>query len=311
MTKPLAKASSNKLSEIMLPSNPDETFVCVLSSMNLLHYDDWKDTDAAQILLIFLDTVNEEFVRKGKDIPFIERAVRFAERHKALGLGVLGWASYLQKNMIAFESREAAKLNYEIFDFLDKETKLASRKLADWFGESEITKETGYRNATRVSIAPTKSSSACLGQVSPSIEPYWSNFYIYDLAKVKFTFKNPYLEALLEEKGMNTRAVWKQIADADGSVQRLDGLTPEEKEVFKTFAEIRTETIIDQAAVRQDFIDQGQSLNVLIDPSLPVKEINALVFRAWELGVKALYYQHSINAAQAAARNMNCVSCES
>jgi len=158
MTKPLAKTSSNKLSEIMLPSNPEETFVCVLSSMNLLHYDEWKDTDAVQILLIFLDTVNEEFIRKGKNIPFIERAVRFAERHKALGLGTLGWASYLQKHMIAFESREAARLNYEIFDFLDKETKTASRKLAEWFGESEITKGTGYRNATRVSIAPTRSS---------------------------------------------------------------------------------------------------------------------------------------------------------
>lgn len=310
MTKPLVKASSNKLSEIMLPSSPEETFVCVLSSMNLLHYDDWKDTDAVQILFIFLDTVNEEFVRKGSKIPFIERAVRFAGRHKALGLGVLGWASYLQKNMIAFESRKAAQLNYEIFEFLDKETKAASAKLAEWFDESPVTRGTGYRNATRMATAPTKSSSACLGQVSPSIEPYWSNFYIYDLAKAKFTFKNPYLEALLEEKGMNTRAVWKQIADADGSVQRLDGLTSEEKEVFKTFAEIRTETIIDQAATRQDFIDQGQSLNVLIDPSLPVKEINALVFRAWKLGVKSLYYQHSINAAQAAARNMNCSSCE-
>lgn len=301
---------TGQCSEIMLPSNPKETFVCVLSSMNLLHYDDWKDTDAVEILFYFLDTVNEEFVRKGSKMPFIQRAVRFASRHKALGLGVLGWASYLQSNMIAFESREAAKLNYEIFELLDEKTKKASRQLAQWFDESPVTRGTGYRNATRMAIAPTKSSSAILGQVSPSIEPYWSNYYIYDLAKIKMTFKNPYLEALLEERGMNTRTVWKQIGDADGSVQHLDGLTPEEKEVFKTFAEIRSKSVIDQAAARQDFIDQGQSLNLMIDPSLSAKEVNALVFYAWELGIKALYYQHGINAAQAAARNLNCVACE-
>ena len=302
--------ASNMCAEIMLPSTSEETFVCVLSSMNLLHYDKWKGTDAVEVLFYFLDTVNEEFVRKSKNVPFIERARNFAKRHKALGLGVLGLASYYQSKMIPFESKEAARLNYEMFKLLDERTKEASKQLAIWFGESEVTKGTGYRNATRIALAPTKSSSFILGQVSPSIEPIWANAYIHDLAKIKVTVKNTYLADLLDKHGTNNSEVWDSIMRRDGSVQHLDFLSDNEKAVFKTFAEINPETIINLAAIRQDFIDQGQSLNLMIDPQTPAKEINRLMYLAWESGLKSLYYQHNINAAQALLRSKTCEACQ-
>ena len=310
MTVSIRYLMSNNKAEIMLPSTSEETFVCVLSSMNLLHYDKWKDTDAVEVLFYFLDTVNEEFVRKSKNVPFIERARNFAKRHKALGLGVLGLASYYQSKMIPFESKEAARLNYEMFKLLDERTKEASKQLATWFGESEVTKGTGYRNATRIALAPTKSSSFILGQVSPSIEPIWANAYIHDLAKIKVTVKNTYLMDLLDKHGTNNNEVWDSIMRRDGSVQHLDFLSDNEKAVFKTFAEINPETIINLAAVRQDFIDQGQSLNLMIDPQTPAKEINRLMYLAWESGLKSLYYQHNINAAQALLRSKTCEACQ-
>jgi ribonucleoside-diphosphate reductase alpha chain len=170
------------------------------------------------------------------------------------------------------------------------------------------------RNTTTMAIAPTKSSSFILGQVSQSIEPEFSNCYVKDLAKIKVTIRNPYLEKLLIEKGKNTNDVWDSIKVADGSIQHLDFLTLEEKEVFKTFSEINPYTIIDQAAVRQEFIDQGQSLNLMIDPDMSVKDINALYLYAWELGVKSLYYSYSMSAAQALTRkrvmSTGCAACE-
>jgi len=171
----------------------------------------------------------------------------------------------------------------------------------------------GRRNTTTMSVAPTKSSSVILGQVSPSIEPLKSNYFVRDGAKLKSTQKNRFLEAILKERGRDEREVWDSIAQNDGSVQHLDCLTDEEKEVFKTFAEIPQMAIINQAAQRQKHIDQAQSLNVSIDPSeVSVKEINQLYIEAWKKGVKSLYYQHSVNAAQKFSRDiLECKACES
>lgn len=306
--------ASNMCIEIALPSSVDETFTCVLSSLNLLHWDEIKDTDAIEVLTMFLDTVCEEFIRKTEGHEYLKRARRFAENHRALGAGVLGWHSYLQSKMIAFESREAAKRNLEIAKTFRDRTHDASRQLAAVLGEPELLKGYGMRNTTTMAIAPTKSSSFILGQVSQSIEPEFSNCYVKDLAKMKVTIKNPYLSKLLDEKGRNTDDVWDTIKVADGSVQHLDFLTQDEKDVFKTFAEINPYVIIDHAAVRQEYIDQGQSLNLMLDPDMTVKEINSLYLYAHEMGVKSLYYSYSMSAAQALTRKrvmaVGCAACE-
>lgn len=304
--------ASNLCTEIALPATPDESFVCCLSSMNALHYDDWKDTDAVETLTYFLDAVMEEFIQEAEGTQFMERAVRFAKRHRAVGIGVLGWHSYLQSNMIPFDSMEAMQKNEEIFRTIRERSYEASEELAEKFGEPEMLEGYGRRNTTTMAVAPTKSSSIILGQVSPSIEPLKSNYFVRDGAKLKSTQKNRFLQAILEKRGKDEREVWDSIANRDGSVQHLDCLTDEEKEVFKTFAEIPQMAIINQAAQRQKYIDQAQSLNVSIDPSeVSVKEINQLYIEAWKKGVKSLYYQHSVNAAQKFSRNiLDCKACE-
>lgn len=306
--------ASNMCAEIALPSSINETFTCVLSSLNLLHWDEIKDTDAIETLIYFLDTVCEEFIRKTAGQEYMKRAREFAKNHRALGAGVLGWHSYLQSKMIGFETKAASIKNLEIAKIFRERTHKASRELAEKFGEPPLLKGYGMRNSTTMAIAPTKSSSFILGQVSQSIEPEFSNCYVKDLAKMKVTIKNPYLQKLLEEKGRNTDEVWDSIKVADGSVQHLDFLTQDEKEVFKTFAELSPYTIIDQAAVRQEYIDQGQSLNLMLDPDMTVKEINALYLYAWEMGIKSLYYSYSMSAAQALTRKRvmasGCAACE-
>ncbi|MCS4193939.1 ribonucleoside-diphosphate reductase alpha chain [Salinibacter ruber] len=304
--------ASNLCSEVALPSGPDESFVCCLSSMNALHYDDWKDTDAVETLTQFLDAVMQEFIDGAKGMAHMDRAVRFAERHRAIGIGILGWHSYLQSNRIPFESAEASLTGAEIAKTIKERSYAASAELADRFGEPPVLEGYGRRNATTMAVAPTKSSSFILGQVSPSIEPIKSNYFVQDRAKMKVTYKNPHLKALLQEKGRDTDAVWDEIALRDGSVQHLDFLSDEEKDVFKTFSEISQMAIIDQAAGRQKHIDQSQSLNLAIDPgSTPVKDINRLYVEAWKKGVKSLYYQHGVNAAQSFSRDLlACKACE-
>ena len=306
--------ASNMCSEIALPSSPEETFTCVLSSINLLKWDEIVETDAVQVLIMFLDTVVSEFIEKTKGQKYFERAHQFAVRHRALGAGVLGWHSLLQSKMIAFESAEAAKLNLKIAKTIRERADAASYDLARKFGEPELLKGYGRRNTTLLAIAPTKSSSFILGQVSQSIEPEFSNCYVKDLAKSKTTIKNPFLIKLLQEKGQDTHEVWESIKNMDGSVQHLTILTQEEKDVFKTFAEINPEAIIAQASVRQTYIDQAQSINLMLDPDTPVKEINALYLLAWELGVKSLYYSFSMSKAQSLTRkrvmSQGCAACE-
>lgn len=303
--------ASNLCTEIMLPSSSDESFVCCLSSMNLLYFDEWKDTDAPEVLTYFLDVVMSEFIEKSKDMPFLERANRFATRHRALGLGVLGWHSYLQSHNIAFDSFQAMQKNNLIFKTLQEKTLKASQELAKRFGEPELLKGYGRRNTTLMSIAPTKSSSFILGSVSPSVEPFKSNYYVKDLAKIKTVYKNPFLEKLLQEKGLDTEEIWESILHNDGSVQHLEQLTDEEKEVFKTFSEISQLSVIQQAAQRQKYIDQGQSINIMVHPATPARDLNQLYLTAEELGLKSIYYQYSMSAAQVFNRNLlSCSSCE-
>lgn len=306
--------ASNMCIEIALPSSVDETFTCVLSSINVLHWDEIIKTDAIEVMTYFLDTVCEEFIRKTEGQEYLKRARQFAINHRALGAGILGWHSYLQSKMISFESKEAAQKNLEIAKTLRERSHRASKVLAEKFGEAPLLVGYGMRNTTTMAIAPTKSSSFILGQVSQSIEPEFSNCYVKDLAKMKVTIKNPYLLKLLQEKGKDTDDVWDSIKVADGSVQHLSFLTQEEKDVFKTFAEINPYTIVDQAAVRQEYIDQGQSLNLMLDPDMSVREINQLYLYAHEMGVKSLYYSYSMSAAQALTRKRvmaaGCAACE-
>ena len=303
--------ASNLCSEIMLPSNPAESFVCCLSSLNLLKWDKMVDTDAVETLVYFLDAVISEFIDKTEGMQFMQAPRRFALNHRALGVGVLGWHSYLQKNMVAFESMEAKMANGTIWSTIRERADKASVELADMFGEAPILEGYGRRNTTTLAVAPTTSSSFILGQVSPSIEPLNSNYFVKDLAKGKFTFKNPQLRKLLTKKKQNTDDVWRSILVHGGSVQHLDFLDQEEKDVYKTFGEISQKEIIIQASIRQKYIDQGQSLNIMIPPMTKPKEVNELMIFAWEQGIKSLYYQRSANPAQELARSiLNCSTCE-
>jgi ribonucleoside-diphosphate reductase alpha chain len=303
--------ASNLCSEIALPSSEDESFVCNLASMNALTFDQWQNTDAVETMIYFLDAVMEEYITKTQGIPFMESSYNFAIRWRALGLGILGWHSYLQSKMIAFESFQAQMESIKIAKFIDDRSMAATKELAIEYGEPEGLLGYGQRNLTRTAIAPTTSSSFILGQVSPSIEPLASNYFTKDLAKGKFTFKNPYLVQLLEKKEQNTFEVWESILKRGGSVQHLEFLTQDEKDVFKTFSEITPLSIVQQAASRQKYIDQAQSLNLMIHPDVPAKDINSLIIEGWRLGVKTFYYQRSANPAQELVRDiMNCAVCE-
>ncbi len=303
--------SSNLCSEICLSSNEEESFVCVLSSLNLLHWEEIKETDAIETMIYFLDSVNQEFVNKTENMKFMEAPHLFAKNQRALGLGVLGWHSLLQSKMIGFESIEAKFLNTAIWKVIRDRADKATTELAEKFGEPELLKGTGRRNVTTLAVAPTTSSSFILGQVSPSIEPLNSNYFVKKLAKGSFAYKNPYLKEVLKKHEKNTDDIWKSILTHGGSVLHLKFMTPEEKEVFKTFGEISQKEIIIQASARQKYIDQSQSLNLMVHPKTSPKEVNQLMIFAWENNIKTLYYQRGTHPAQELGRNLlNCASCE-
>lgn len=303
--------ASNLCSEIMLPSTADESFICCLSSMNLELYDEWKDTNAVKLAIYFLDAVLSEFIEKTDGNYYLQGARNFALRHRALGLGVLGYHSYLQKNMIPFESMEAKMFNAKAFKQIQEQSIIASKELANIYGEPEVLKGYGLRNTTTMAIAPTTSSSAILGQTSPGIEPFASNYYKAGLAKGNFMRKNKYLAKLLEEKGLDNEDVWREIMLNHGSVQHMKELSQTEKDVFKTFKEISPMEIITQAAQRQQYIDQAQSLNLNIPASLAIKDVNNLMIEAWKMGVKTLYYQRSQSVSKELMVNfVTCSSCE-
>jgi len=303
---------TNLCTEIFLSNGIDESFVCDLSSLNLVTWDTWKDTDAVETLVYFLDAVMTEFINKTENVKFMEAPRKFAINQRALGVGVFGWHSLLQSKMVAFESFESKLLNAEIWKFIKEKSNQASVELAKLLGEPPLLKGYGRRNTTLLAIAPTTSSSFIIGQASPSIEPLDSNYFTKDLAKGKFTFKNTYLKELLKLKDKDTDEVWKSILVKGGSVQHLNFLTDAEKAVFKTFGEVSQKEVIIQAAQRQKYIDQGQSLNIKIPPNTKPKDVNELMIFAWEQGIKSLYYQRSANPSQELARSiLNCTSCES
>ena len=298
--------ASNLCSEIQLPTDSFNSFVCCLGSINLLHWDELVKTDAIETYTLFLNAVIDEFITKSKTMPGMARAYNFAKEHRAIGLGVLGWHSYLQSELIEFESMEAKFLNSQIFKTIKEKSEAASRELCEIGNIKSI--RNGYANTTLLAIAPTKSSSFIHGQVSMGIEPIKSNYFVKDLAKSKTVYKNPFLESELDKYGLNNDKTWDSILKKDGSVQHLDFPT---KAVFKSFIEISPKEIIIQAGQRQKFIDQSQSLNLMIHPSVPAKDINQLYLFAHESGVKTLYYQFSISSAQAFSRNiLECASCE-
>jgi ribonucleoside-diphosphate reductase alpha chain len=304
--------NSNLCNEIMLSNSDDESFVCDLSSLNLEKWDEIAETDAVETLVYFLDAVMSEFIEKTDGVKFMEAPRKFAINQRALGVGVLGWHSLLQSKMIPFESMDAKLLNGQIWRSIREKSDKATTELSNLFGEPPMLEGYGRRNSTTLAVAPTTSSSFILGQVSPSIEPLNSNYFVKDLAKGKFTYKNPYLEKLLKEKDKNDQETWKSILIKGGSVQHLDFLTQEEKDAFKTFGEISQKEIIIQAAQRQKFIDQGQSLNLMIPPNTKPKEVNELMIFAWEQGIKGLYYQRSSNPSQELSRSiLSCSTCES
>lgn len=304
--------ASNLCTEIFLSTEEDESFVCDLSSLNLAKWSEIIETDAIEMLTYFLDAVMTEFINKTRGIKNMEAPHKFAVTQRAIGIGVLGWHSYLQQESIAFESMEAKLQNSVIFKTIEERTINASREMAQEYGIPSLMEGYGLRNSCLVAIAPTTSSSFILGQVSPSIEPLNSNYFTKDLAKGKFTYKNPELTKVLESYDKNDNPTWRSILEKGGSVQHLKFLTDHEKEVFKNFGEISQKEILIQAAQRQKYIDQGQSINMMVPPSTKPKEVNELLVWAWKNGIKSLYYQRSANPAQELSRSLNeCSSCES
>ena len=302
---------SNLCSEIMLPTDENHTLVCCLSSLNLDKYDDWKDTDTVSDAIMFLDSVIQEFLDKSHDIHGIEDAVRFAEKSRALGLGVLGWHSYLQSKMIPFISLEANSLTRKIFGKIKEEAERTTQYLAKKYKETLWTKNTGRRNLTLTTVAPTRSSAKLAGGLSQGIEPIAANIYVDDDAKGMHIRKNVKLESLLKKKKLNTPEMWDHIAQEKGSCQNIKALTQREREVFKCFKEINQLELIRQASIRQNYIDQGQSINLAFPQNAPARFINKVHIEAWKMGLKSLYYYRSESILRAETNLYSeCLLCE-
>ena len=300
-------SASNLCSEIMLHSDPDHTFVCCLSSLNLAKYDEWKGTDVVRVAIRLLDDVMEEFIAKASKLPGFEKSLRFATKSRALGLGVLGFHTLLQKKMFPVDSREAAKLNLEIFKWLKSEAYIASEILAAERGSPEWCKSLGRRNTHLLAVAPTFSNSIVSGFVSEGVNPISSNAYLHRSSKKSFVKRNAELEAL----NLLTEEDWKSVEQRKGSVQHLD-IPQEIKDVFKTAREINQLALIQLAATRQLYIDQGQSVNIYCTYDVPKHVFNMWHLTAHQLGLKSLYYVRSSAAISGDVVNYTstCTSCE-
>lgn len=302
---------SNLCTEIFLANGNTESFVCCLSSMNMYRYDEWKDTDAVEVLMYVLEAVMSEFIEKARSIKGFERAVRFAERQRALGMGQIGWHTYLQSRMTPFDAPVANGLAVETSKRIKAQCLAASQRMAAEYGEPEYLKGSGRRHMTFTAIAPTQSSAAICGQMSEGIMMLGANFVVKDKQKVKYVYKNPLLLKLLADKKQDTPDVIDSIFQKEGSVQHLDFLTPHEKAVFRTERETSPMAVIRQAAARQPYVCQGQSVNVLVDPTMSPKDINQMYVEAWKLGLKSLYYQFNVSAVRDLANNLpSCTACE-
>jgi ribonucleoside-diphosphate reductase alpha chain len=290
---------TNICSEITLHTDEDHSFVCCLSSLNLAKWDEWKDTDLPELAVYFLDGVIEEFINKAKEIPGFERSVRFALKSRAIGIGALGWHTLLQSKMIPFESFSAMQLNALIFKTIRDKAVEGSKKMALTHGEPEWCIGTGMRHTHLMAIAPTRSNSIISGEVSYGIEPIPANAYADKTSKGVFLVKNKTLENLIKEKNEDKPEVWKSIVTNNGSVQHLKFLTELEKKVFLTAREINQMALIQQAAQRQVFIDQAQSLNLFFPVDVSPRFFNKVHLEAWRLGVKTLYYCRSSSVLKA------------
>ena len=300
--------ASNLCSEIMLPSSRDESFVCCISAMNAEKWHEWKDTDAVEVAIRFLDAVMEEFIVKAEGMSHMQRAVRFAKNHRAVGLGLCGWHSLLQSKGYPFNSLASFSLTHQLMGTIREKAEKASMRLCSEKGPPLGFPMLDRRNTTLMAIAPNTTSSAILSQISSGIEPFESNYYVKDLAKGSFTRKNRYLEKILEERGLNTDETWRTINKSGGSVLGIPELK-DVHEVFFTFGEINQFELLRQAGLRQQFIDQGQSLNIHVPPGTDLKTINKLHLAAWKAGVKALYYQRSRSASQGFSVEDVCSMC--
>lgn len=305
--------TSNICTEIFLYTDVDHSFVCCLSSLNLMRWDEWKDTDTVQVAVRFLDAVLEEYIEKATGVPGLEASVRSAVKGRAIGIGVLGWHSLLQKEMIPFDSFDAMALNARIFKTIKEKAEDESFVLAHEKGEPEWCKGFKRRNTHLIAVAPTVSNSIISGGYSAGIEPIAANIFSQKSAKGTFIKKNSILEALLETKEKNTSDVWKSINEQQGSVQHLKFLSDIEREVFLTAREINQYAIIKQAAQRQKWIDQGQSVNLFFGANSDPKYIHGVHMMAWREGLKSLYYMRSegvIRGDMASRSEDECKACE-
>jgi len=306
---------TNICSEIALHTDEEHSFVCCLSSLNVTKYDEWKDTDLVETAIYFLDGVLEEFLVKTNGKDSLIRAHRSAKKGRALGLGVLGWHSFLQEKGLPFNSIASTSWTNRIFSQIKSQAEAASRKLAEEYGEPIWCKGTGMRNTHLIAIAPTVSNSTISGGVSAGIEPIPANVYTFNSSKGTFIRKNPVLERYLDEKGHNSEEVWKQILQDRGSIANLpeDIMPADDKEIFLTFAEINQLGLVEQASVRQKYVDQAQSLNLAFDPGDSPKFINLVHQTAWKLGIKTLYYLRTdsvIRGDIGSRTSEDCLSCD-
>jgi len=309
----LKVSMTNICSEITLFTDEEHSFICCLSSLNLAKWDEWKDTDTIELAIWFLDAVMQEFIDKTDGKESMIRTYNHARKGRALGLGVMGWHTFLQQKELPFNSIASTAYTHQIFSKIKMKSEEASRALALEYGEPLWCKGTGMRNTHLLAIAPTVSNSVITGGISAGIEPLPANIYVFNGARGTFIRKNKYLENLLENKGFNTEEIWGQIMEQNGSVQGLPDniLTPEEKELFLTFPEINQLELVRQAAIRQKYLDQTQSLNLSFSPTDSPKWINQVHMEAHKLGIKTLYYLRtdSVIKGDIGSRTDDCVSC--
>ena len=314
MMNNLDVSMTNICTEITLFTDEEHSFICCLSSLNLAKYDEWKDTDTVEVATWFLDGVMQEFIDKSNGKDSLKRTHAHAKKGRALGLGVMGWHTYLQQKELPFNSIASTAHTHNIFSDIKNKAERASRDLAQEYGEPLWCKGTGMRNTHLLAIAPTVSNSVITGGISAGIEPLPANIYTFNGAKGTFIRKNKVLETLLESKKENKNKWWDQMLADGGSVQNLPDtvLSPDEKEMFLTFPEINQLELVRQAAIRQRYLDQTQSLNLSFDPNDSPKWINQCHIEAWKLGIKTLYYLRtdSVIKGDLGSRMADCVSCD-
>ena len=305
---------TNICSEITLHTDENHSFVCCLSSLNLAKYDEWKNTNIIYDSIWFLDGVLEEFIQKAKYRKGFENSVRSAEKGRALGLGVLGYHTYLQEKGLPFEGLLSQYETRRIFSQIKIESERASMALADAYGEPLWCVGTGFRNTHLRAIAPTVSNSKLSGNISPGIEPWAANVFTEQSAKGTFIRKNPTLVKVLEKIGINTKETWDKILADGGSVQDIKELSEEQKEIFKTFKEINQLELVRQAGIRQQYIDQSVSLNLAFPAEATPKWINKVHLDAWKKGIKTLYYMRTESVLRGdiadQAMSDECMSCD-